>query len=70
MNLAIHKEFVSAKIAGDVASLTDPALDRIFEFCAETGLLVLIHNDIDNPFPKPGKAKLCNWISGTYKKTS
>src|SRR4051794_36838905 len=49
----IHKEFVSSKIAGDTASLTDPALDRIFDFAAETGLLVLIHNDIDMPFAKP-----------------
>ena len=57
----IHKEFVSSKIDGDVASLTDPALDRIFEICAETGLLVLIHNDIDNPFPKPGKP---NYVKG------
>ena len=70
MNSAIHKEFVSSKIAGDVASLTDPALDRIFDFCAESGLLVLIHNDIDNPFPKPGKPNYVTWISGTYKKTS
>jgi len=50
----IHKEFVSAKIAGPVASLQDPALDRILDFCAESGLLVLIHNDIDVPFAKPG----------------
>ncbi|MGE5807263.1 MAG: amidohydrolase family protein [Ignavibacteria bacterium] len=58
---SIHKEFVSSKIEGDVASFTDPALDRIFEFCAESGLLVLIHNDIDNPFPKPGKP---NYLTG------
>jgi hypothetical protein len=58
---SIHKEFVSAKISGDVASLTDPALDRIFEFAAEVGLPVLIHNDIDNPFPKPGKP---NYVTG------
>jgi predicted TIM-barrel fold metal-dependent hydrolase len=51
----IHKEFVSAKIAGEVASLDDPALDRILDFCAESGLLVLIHNDLDTPFPKPDK---------------
>jgi hypothetical protein len=51
----IHKEFVSAKIAGEVASLDDPALDRILDFCAESGLLVIIHNDLDSPFPKPGK---------------
>jgi hypothetical protein len=50
----IHKEFVSAKVAGDTASLTDPALDRILDFCAESGLLVLIHNDIDIPFAKQG----------------
>ena len=49
----IHKEFVSAKVAGDVASLIDPAVDRIFEFCAESGLLALMHNDIQMPFVKP-----------------
>src|SRR5712675_1666899 len=43
---SIHKEFVSAKIAGEVASLQDPALDRILDFAAEAGLVVLIHNDI------------------------
>jgi predicted TIM-barrel fold metal-dependent hydrolase len=46
----IHKEFVSAKIAGGPASLLDPALDRILDFAAEAGLVVLIHNDIDIPF--------------------
>ena len=50
----IHKEFVSAKVAGPTASLTDPALDRIFAFAEETGLLVLIHEDIDTPFAKEG----------------
>lgn len=50
----IHKEFVSPKVAGEVASLTDPALDRIFALCAETGLLLLVHNDIDMPFAKAG----------------
>ena len=50
----IHKEFVSPKVAGDTASLTDPALDRIFELAAEVGLVVLIHNDIDMPFAKAG----------------
>jgi hypothetical protein len=50
----IHKEFVSAKIAGEVASLQDPALDRILDFAAEVGLVVLIHNDMDVPFPKEG----------------
>jgi hypothetical protein len=50
----IHKEFVSSKVAGEVASLQDPALDRLLDFAAEVGLVVLIHNDIDTPFPKPG----------------
>jgi len=51
----IHKEFVSSKIAGETASLLNPALDRIFDFAAEAGLVVLLHNDIDMPFPKPGQ---------------
>jgi predicted TIM-barrel fold metal-dependent hydrolase len=50
----IHKEFVSSKVAGDVASLTDPALDRILEFAGEVGLVVILHNDIDMPFAKAG----------------
>lgn len=50
----IHKEFVSAKIAGEVASLQDPALDRILDVAAEVGLVALIHNDIDVPFAKEG----------------
>ena len=50
----IHKEFVSAKIAGEVASLQDPALDRILDFAAEAGLIVLIHSDVDVPFAKEG----------------
>jgi hypothetical protein len=51
---SIHKEFVSAKIAGEVASLQDPALDRILDFAGEVGLVVLIHNDMDVPFAKEG----------------
>jgi predicted TIM-barrel fold metal-dependent hydrolase len=52
----IHKEFVAAKVAGEVASLQDPALDRILDFAAEAGLVVLIHNDMDVPFAKEGSA--------------
>jgi predicted TIM-barrel fold metal-dependent hydrolase len=51
----IHKEFVSAKIAGGPANLTNPALDRILDFAGEVGLVVLIHSDADVPFPKPGQ---------------
>jgi len=50
----IHKEFVSAKVAGETASLQNPALDRILDFAAEVGLVVLIHNDMDVPFAKEG----------------
>src|SRR4051794_34107060 len=52
---SIHKEFVSSKIAGETASLTNPALDRILDFAAEAGLVTLLHNDVDMPFPKPGQ---------------
>jgi predicted TIM-barrel fold metal-dependent hydrolase len=48
----IHKEFVSAKVSGETASLTNPALDRILDFAAESGLVVILHNDIDMPFAK------------------
>jgi hypothetical protein len=50
----IHKEFVSAKVAGETASLQNPALDLILDFAAEAGLVVLVHNDMDVPFAKPG----------------
>jgi hypothetical protein len=49
---SIHKEFVSAKIPGETASLTNPALDRILDFAAEVGLVAIIHNDIDMPFAR------------------
>ena len=52
---SIHKEFVSSKIAGETASLTNPALDSILDFAGEVGLVVLLHNDIDMPFPKSGQ---------------
>jgi hypothetical protein len=49
----IHKEFVSDKVASGPASVFDPALQRILDFAEETGLVVLIHNDMDTPFAKP-----------------
>jgi len=52
----IHKEFVSAKIAGEVASLQDPALDKIFDLTTEAGLVSILHNDMDVPFSKEGSA--------------
>jgi hypothetical protein len=50
----IHKEFVSSKVAGETASLTNPALDRILDFAGESGLAVILHSDIDMPFAKAG----------------
>jgi predicted TIM-barrel fold metal-dependent hydrolase len=50
---SIHKEFVSSKIAGETASLINPALDSILSFAGEVGLLVILHNDMDMPFAKP-----------------
>jgi predicted TIM-barrel fold metal-dependent hydrolase len=52
---SIHKEFVSSKVTGDTASLTNPALDRILDFAGEAGLVVILHCDIDMPLTK-GKA--------------
>lgn len=49
---SIHKEFVSGKVAGETASLTNPALDRILDFAGEVGLVAIVHCDIDMPFTK------------------
>ena len=52
---SVHKEFVSAKVAGHTASLLNPALDRILTFAGESGLVVIIHNDINTVRPAPGR---------------
>lgn len=44
---SVHKEIVSSKVTGQKASLKNPALDEILKFAAETGLLVMLHCDID-----------------------
>jgi predicted TIM-barrel fold metal-dependent hydrolase len=44
---------VSGKVVGGVASLNDKALDRILDFAGEVGLVVILHSDVDMPFPKP-----------------
>ncbi|MDE2972787.1 MAG: amidohydrolase family protein, partial [Acidobacteriota bacterium] len=51
---SIHKEVVSPKTVGHVASLRNPALDRILEFAGEVGLLALVHNDVDVILPHEG----------------
>lgn len=50
---SIHKEFVSSKVAGEVATLENKALDRILDFAAEVGLPVVLHCDVNTPFPRP-----------------
>lgn len=52
---SVIKEFVSAKIAGEKATLGNPALGRLLDFAAEVGLVALIHTDIERPFPKVGQ---------------
>jgi predicted TIM-barrel fold metal-dependent hydrolase len=64
----IHKEFVAAKVAGGVASLTDPALDRVFDFAAEAGLISILHSDITKPFPKAGVANYLSDIKALFKR--
>ena len=48
---SIHKEFVSSKVAGEVATVNNKALDRILTFAGEVGLPVVFHCDVDMPFP-------------------
>lgn len=58
---SIHKEFVSPKVAGITASLTNKALDRILNFAGEAGLVVILHNDADVPFSKGDQIPL-EWL--------
>lgn len=51
----IHKEFVSSKVSGETASLLNPALDRIFSFVEESGMVAILHSDADMPYPKEGQ---------------
>jgi hypothetical protein len=51
---SIHKEFVSAKVAGETASLTNPALDSVLDFAGQVGLVVIFHNDMDMPMARAG----------------
>src|SRR6201993_2599934 len=52
---SIHKEFVSSRLAGGAPSLTNPALDRLLDFAGEVGLVAILHNDLNMPFPKAGQ---------------
>jgi len=65
---SIHKEFVSSKIAGGAASLTDPALDRILDFAGEAGMVVILHNDIAKPYPKANTQNYLGEIKDLFKR--
>jgi len=47
----VHKEFVSDKAVPGPASLLDPALDSVLATAGEIGLVAIVHNDMDTPFP-------------------
>src|SRR5262245_40887973 len=55
---SVYKEFVSSKIAGEKATLTNPALDRLLDFAADVGMLALIHTDIARPSAKEDVPKM------------
>lgn len=66
---SIHKEFVSAKVAGEVASLQNPALDRVLDFAKTVGLVVLLHSDMDVPFAKEGSQPVyLNQMKALFKR--
>jgi predicted TIM-barrel fold metal-dependent hydrolase len=48
----VHKEFVSDKTRPGPASLLDPALDSVLSAAASIGLIAIVHNDVDVPFPR------------------
>jgi len=54
---SVHKEFVSPKIAGGGAALSDPSLDRLLDFAGEAGLIVILHNDMVRPFAKEARVR-------------
>lgn len=45
----IHKEFVSGKVAGGAATISDPAFIKTMIGLGERGLIAIVHNDIGNP---------------------
>jgi hypothetical protein len=68
---SIHKEFVSSKVSGEKASLSNPALDKVLDFAGQSGLVVILHNDINMPFPKSGQEPyLLKQISALFHRHS
>lgn len=50
--ITVHKEIVTAKIAGEKPALYSKGLNKIFDFAGRTGLVCLLHNDIDTMMAK------------------
>jgi hypothetical protein len=50
--LTVHKEIVTAKIAGEKPALYSEGLNKLFDFAGEVGLVCLLHNDIDTMMAK------------------
>jgi predicted TIM-barrel fold metal-dependent hydrolase len=50
--ITVHKEIVTAKIAGEKPALVSEGLNNIFDFAGEVGLVCLLHNDIDTMMAK------------------
>ena len=64
---SIHKEFVSGKIAGHAASLTNNALAEILNVASEIGLVVIIHCDIDEVRPLPDEPAYLSQLKAVFK---
>ena len=54
----IHKEFVSAKVAGETRASRTPRSTASSTSPARSASSCILHNDIDVPFPKPGAGPL------------
>lgn len=71
---SIHKEFVSSKVAGEVATINNKALDRILDFAGEVGLPAILHCDVNVPFPKPNQdpyiVKMLGGLFARHPKTT
>jgi hypothetical protein len=65
---SIHKEFVSAKVAGHTATLHNPALDRVLAFAGEAGLVAIVHNDIDSVRPAKGRPAHIDDLTAVFQR--
>jgi Amidohydrolase len=64
---SIHKEFVSSKVAGHIATLRNNALDQILSFAGEVGLVVILHNDINTVRPASGRPAHLDDVKAVFR---